>query len=57
MGKIQKCTLSIIYPFTSYENAQAKAGITHLKQCSEDAYVNFVKIMSYSSLDNPISLQ
>ena len=43
MEKIQKCTLSIIYPFTSYEDTQAKAGITRLKQCSEDAYVNFVK--------------
>jgi len=56
MEKIQKCALSIIYPFTSYEDAQAKAGITGLKQCSEDAYIDFVKIMSYSSLDNPISL-
>ena len=47
MEKIQKCTLSITFVsiplLHNSEDAQAKAAITRLKQCSEDAYVNFVK--------------
>ena len=41
MEKIQKCALSIIYSFTLYKDALAKAGIESLKQRREDACVYF----------------
>ena len=43
MEKIQKCALSIIYPFTSCKDALAKAGITSFKQGCENACVNVKK--------------
>ena len=43
MEKIQKCALSIIYPFTSCKDALAKAGITSFKQGCENAWVNVKK--------------
>lgn len=43
MEKIQKCALSIIYPFTSYKDALAKTGITSFKQSCENACVNVKK--------------
>ena len=49
--KIQKRALSIIYPITSYKNTMAQARTASLKQCQEDAWVNFaVRVCP----DNPI---
>ena len=46
MENIQKCALSIIYPFTSCKDALAKTGITSFKQSCENACVNVKKRVS-----------